>query len=96
MILGVSTLSETVGAIRPYTLRDVARKITADVLILVGEHDHFIPASQANDFAKTCTAARSVETVTFDTLSGGAEHCQLGAQTLWHAAFFSWMIRHFG
>lgn len=93
--LGVRTLPEAVGAIRPYTLQDVAAKITADVLILVGEHDHFIPASQADDFSKACTAAKSVETVTFDTLSGGAEHCQLGAQTLWHAAFFSWMIRKF-
>ncbi|AQU88671.1 dipeptidyl aminopeptidase [Komagataeibacter nataicola] len=93
--LGVSTLPEAVAAMRPYTLRDVAGRITADVLILVGEHDHFIPASQAEDFGKTCTAARSVETVTFNTLSGGAEHCQLGAQTLWHAAFFSWMVRRF-
>ncbi|QHC36798.1 S9 family peptidase [Komagataeibacter xylinus] len=94
--LGVRTLSEAVEAIRPYTLKDVARKITADVLIFVGEHDHFVPVSQADDFTKACTAARSIETVTFDTLSGGAEHCQLGAQTLWHAAFFSWMIQKFG
>ncbi|WP_308718798.1 hypothetical protein [Komagataeibacter xylinus] len=73
----------------------MARKITADVLILVGEHDHFVPVSQADDFAKACTTARSVETVTFATLSGGAEHCQLGAQTLWHATFFSWLISKF-
>ncbi|OAG74545.1 2,6-dihydropseudooxynicotine hydrolase [Gluconobacter japonicus] len=93
--LGVTTLPEAAKAMTSYTLRDVAQKITSDVLILVGENDHFVPASQADDFAKACTAARSVETVTFDTLSGGAEHCQLGAQTLWHATFFSWMISKF-
>ncbi len=27
--------------------------------------------------------------------SGGAEHCQMGAQTLWHANFFDWMSAKF-
>lgn len=27
--------------------------------------------------------------------SGGAEHCQMGAQTLWHADFFDWMSLKF-
>ncbi|ARW16045.1 alpha/beta hydrolase family protein [Komagataeibacter europaeus] len=94
--LGVSTLEQVLDALKAYTLAGVAEKITADVLTLVGERDHFIPASQADDFARACTHARSVETVMFDVLSGGAEHCQLGAPTLWHAAFFDWMVRKFG
>lgn len=94
--LGAETTEKAIHLLRSYTLRDVAKKIVADVLIFVGERDHFVPTSQADDFTKACTVAKSVETVFFDTLSGGAEHCQLGAQTLWHAAFFDWMIRKFG
>ncbi|MBE7729077.1 S9 family peptidase [Komagataeibacter sp. FXV3] len=94
--LGVSTLEQVLEALKSYTLAGIAEKITADVLTLVGERDHFIPASQADDFAHACTRARSVETVMFDVQSGGAEHCQLGAPTLWHAALFDWMVRKFG
>jgi hypothetical protein len=41
------------------------------------------------------TVARSVTTKIYDHASGGAEHCQLGAQTLWHADFFDWMSAKF-
>jgi hypothetical protein len=41
------------------------------------------------------TAARSDATKVYDRASGGAEHCQMGAQTLWHADFFDWMSAKF-
>ena len=87
---------ETVEALRAYTLKNVAAKIKADVLILAGAQDHFIPVGQVADFQKQLTGARSVTTVIYDRESGGAEHCQLGAQTLWHADFFDWMDKKFG
>lgn len=93
--LGVSSMEDAVKTLSAYSLAGVAGNITADVLTLVGEHDHFIPATQAEDFSKTCIRAKSVETVVYDIASGGAEHCQLGAQTLWHASVFSWMVRKF-
>jgi len=41
------------------------------------------------------TAARSVESAIYDRASGGAEHCQEGASTLWHETFFDWLLRRF-
>jgi alpha-beta hydrolase superfamily lysophospholipase len=94
--LGVESIEEIASGFEPYRLEPVAHRITADVLILAGESDHFVPLEQAKAFETACTAARSVETVAFDKASGGAEHCQLGAHTLWHEIFFDWMIRRFG
>jgi hypothetical protein len=32
----------------------------------------------------------------YDRASGGAEHCQLGAHTLWHRDLFDWIAATFG
>jgi len=32
----------------------------------------------------------------YDEASGGAEHCQLGAVTLWHQHLFDWLTAKFG
>lgn len=93
--LGVDTVEAGQAAFSAFRLQDAAPKIAGDVLILAGQADHFVPAGQAEDFAAACTGARSVETRIFDRQSGGAEHCQLGAHTLWHEVFFDWMLAHF-
>lgn len=95
-VLNTSTAMQTLEALRAYTLEKVAAQIKADVLIFAGAHDHFVPVSQAADFERRLTGARSVTTVIYDVESGGAEHCQLGAQALWHADFFDWMEEKFG
>ena len=61
------------------------------MLILAGAQDHFIPVNQAANFASALTAARSVRSIVYDRASGGAEHCQMGAQALWHADLFDWI-----
>jgi hypothetical protein len=55
-----------------------------------------VPIEQVARFEKALTAARSVTTKICDRASGGAEHCQLGTQTLWHADFFHWISAKFG
>lgn len=92
-VLGTASAIETVEALGRYTLAPVASRIKADVLILAGAEDHFIAASQAADFAQALTAARSVLSIVYDRASGGAAHCQMGAQSLWHADFFDWIER---
>lgn len=92
---GFSDPDDFVKIVEPYTLAPVASLIKGDVLILAGGEDHFIPVKQVSDFENACTGARSVESVVFDRESGGAEHCQLGANTLWHEVFFDWIIRRF-
>jgi len=43
-----------------------------------------VTASQTADFARALTAACSVCSIVYDRASGGAEHCQMGAQSLRH------------
>jgi alpha-beta hydrolase superfamily lysophospholipase len=94
-VLGTKGPLETVEALQKYTLAAIAHRIKSDVLILAGAEDHFVPLEQVGQFEKALTSARSVTTKIYDRASGGAEHCQLGAQTLWHADFFDWMAKKF-
>ncbi|MBR1146648.1 S9 family peptidase [Bradyrhizobium sp. AUGA SZCCT0431] len=87
---------DTTKAMQKYSLAGVAQQIKGDVLILAGADDHFVPIGQVEQFERELTKARSVTTKIYDRASGGAEHCQLGAQTLWHADLFDWMQVKFG
>lgn len=78
-VLGTTSATETIKVLASYTLASAAGPIEADVLILEGSEDHFIPASQAADFARALTAARRVCSIVYDRASGGAEHCQMEA-----------------
>jgi alpha-beta hydrolase superfamily lysophospholipase len=94
-VMGTRGLIETAEALRAYTLQDVAQRIKCDVLIFAGKDDHFVPVEQLKQFEDSLTQARSVTSVIYDRESGGAEHCQLGAITLWHATFFDWLLEKF-
>jgi dienelactone hydrolase len=94
-VMGTRDLLETAEALRAFTLQRVAQRIKCDVLILAGADDHFVPIEQVKKFENSLTQARSVTTVVYDRESGGAEHCQLGAVTLWHATFFDWLAQKF-
>lgn len=93
--LGARDPLEAGKIFRDYSLRDVASRIKGDVLILAGAEDHFVPIEQVDEFEQALTGARSVTTRIYDRQSGGAEHCQLGAHTLWHCDFFDWMMAKF-
>jgi dienelactone hydrolase len=92
---GVQTLEEIVARTSAYRLADVAGRISCDVLVLAGMEDEGIPVAQAAAYVAALTGARSVEKAIYDRASGGAEHCQEGASTLWHETFFDWLLRHF-
>jgi pimeloyl-ACP methyl ester carboxylesterase len=92
---GMQTNDEILERAKAFRLADVAGRITGDVLVLVGEEDEFIPVAQGAAFVAALTGARSVERAYFDRASGGAEHCQEGASTLWHETFFDWLLRRF-
>ncbi len=94
-VMGTHGRIETAEALNAYTLQHVAQRIKGDVLILAGEDDHFVPVEQVKQFEQSLIQARSVTSVIYDRESGGAEHCQLGAVTLWHAAFFDWLAQKF-
>ena len=94
-VMGTRGPIETARAFDAYTLAGVAHRIRCDVPILAGVRDHFVPLSQVQDFERALTHARSVTTCVYDEASGGAEHCQLGAVTLWHQDFFDWVTACF-
>lgn len=94
-VMGTRTAMETYDAMQKFTLAPVADRISADVLILAGADDHFIPLKQVEDFRSALRNARSVTTHVYERESGGAEHCQLGAHTLWQGDLFSWIQRKF-
>jgi len=93
--LGTKHPLDTIAEMEKFTLEGIAQRIKSDVLILAGTEDHFVPFEQVAQFEKSLTGARSVTTKIYDRASGGAEHCQFGAQTLWHADFFDWLLAKF-
>lgn len=93
--LGATDIASMQAMTKAYTLQPVAERIRQHVLILAGEHDHFIPAHQVTAFQHSLVNARSVTTRVFDQASGGAEHCQVGSVSLVHAALFDWLTTTF-
>jgi dienelactone hydrolase len=93
--LGATGPFELLDAFKAYRLGPVAARIKADVLILAGADDHFVPSDQMELFRRSLTQARSVTAMEFDRASGGSQHCQLGAPSLWHAALFDWLQARF-
>ena len=94
--LGSVGLTEMLTAARLYTLDGVAERIHQDVLILAGTEDQFIPFGQVERYRRALSNARSITTKLYDPASGGHEHSQLGAPTLWQADFFDWVQEKFG
>ncbi len=94
--LGKARTLDVVDALSAFTLEGVAGRIRQDVLILAGEEDQFVPLEQVEQYRRALVNARSVTTKVYDRASGGAEHSQLGAPTLWQADFFDWMEEKFG
>ena len=93
--LGASGLTGLLDTARLYTLVGVAEHIAQDVLILAGIDDQFIPLHQVEQYQRALVNARSVTTKIYDRASGGHEHSQLGATTLWQADFFDWIEEKF-
>jgi dienelactone hydrolase len=73
----------------------VAQRIRQDVLILAGEDDQFVPVEQVDQYRSALVNARSITTRVYDRASGGAEHSQMGAPTLWQADLFDWLSEKF-
>jgi alpha-beta hydrolase superfamily lysophospholipase len=93
--LGRSEPLAAVEAFAPYTLAGVAERIRQDVLIFAGEEDQFVPVEQVEQYRSSLANARSVTAKVYDRASGGSEHSQLGASTLWQADLFDWIEEKF-
>ena len=90
---GLSNPLAVADAMQTMTIAPVVDRIHADVLLMGGTNDHFTPNDEIDKVKAGLTNARSVTSVVFDHASGGAEHCQLGAQSLWQATVFDWIAK---
>jgi pimeloyl-ACP methyl ester carboxylesterase len=75
------------GAATPYDFfrstiatntRNISQRVHADVLLLAGADDHYVPLKQLGRQARNLTKARSVTTRTFTAAEQASNHCQLG------------------
>ena len=95
-VFGLSTPLAVIDTFKSYRIGPVADRITADVLLLAGTADQFVPLEQLDQERKALTNARSVTAIVFDSESGGSLHCQIGAPSLWQSALFDWLEAKFG
>jgi pimeloyl-ACP methyl ester carboxylesterase len=75
------------GAATPYdffrstvamSTRKISHNVRADVLLVAGADDHYVPLKQLGRQAANLTNARSVTTRTFTAAEQASNHCQLG------------------
>jgi pimeloyl-ACP methyl ester carboxylesterase len=89
--LGVDDPVDVPDAMSKFNLAEVAGKIRCPILIVSGEKDHLVPVEQVEKLRSKLVNAKSVTTRIFDVESGGAEHCQIGAFSLFYEELFDWM-----
>jgi pimeloyl-ACP methyl ester carboxylesterase len=76
-------------ALRDYSLRDHAGKITCPVLVCAAEGDNV--SASAGQLANALTCEK--EFPGFTAREGAGDHCEAGARTLYHARSFGWLDR---
>lgn len=74
-----------------HTLKGIEKNIQCDVLLLSGEHDHYIPSSHYEILMEKLTKARSLSGRIFTEAEGGVEHCQVGNHSLASDCIQEWL-----
>jgi pimeloyl-ACP methyl ester carboxylesterase len=88
--IGADTPFDLLEKTDPYSLAEVADKITCDVLIMSSDKDHLIPNSEARRFKQHIRNTRSLQEHSFLDADGAGEHCLAGATEQFHQVFFEW------
>ena len=92
-VLGVNNMDEAMEALRPFTLKNVAARITCPILITHGEHDTIVPVENAYRLFNEISSKHK-ELKVFHSDEGGAEHCQVNSVQIGLAYMADWMIEH--
>ncbi|MCA9874984.1 MAG: alpha/beta fold hydrolase [Anaerolineales bacterium] len=90
-VMGIDDYAEVLNQYRFYEISQDAPEVTAPVLLLAGENDHFVNATLITTTEDSFKQAASITSITYDAQSGADEHCQVGAMNLWTADFFEWV-----
>lgn len=78
---------------RHYEIAADAPRVRAPVLLLAGATDHFVPIEMARASRDAFRGSRDVTVIEYSRQSGGGEHCQVGATTLWTSDLFAWLAK---
>ena len=77
-VTGTSTAYDFLRSTTRFNTRRVSQLVTADVLLLAGADDHYVPLKQLRRQAANLVRARSVTTRTFTAAEQASNHCQVG------------------
>ena len=95
-VMGIDDYAEVLNQYRYYEISQDAPEVTAPVLLLVGENDHFVNEELVVTTADSFRQAASITSIIYDAQSGADEHCQVGAMHLWSADLFEWVYANLG
>jgi pimeloyl-ACP methyl ester carboxylesterase len=77
-VTGTATAYDFLRSTTRFDTRRVSQLVTADVLLLAGADDHYVPLKQLRRQAVNLVRARSVTTRTFTAAEQASNHCQVG------------------
>jgi pimeloyl-ACP methyl ester carboxylesterase len=77
-VTGTATPYDFLRSTTTMSTRTISDRVRADVLLLAGADDHYVPLSQLGRQAGNLTNARSVTTRIFTAAEQASNHCQLG------------------
>ena len=77
-VTGTSTAYDFLRSTTRFNTRRISQLVTADVLLLAGADDHYVPLKQLRRQAANLVHARSVTTRTFTAAEQASNHCQVG------------------
>jgi pimeloyl-ACP methyl ester carboxylesterase len=77
-VTGTATPYDFLRSTTAMSTRKISHRVRADVLLLAGADDHYVPLSQLGRQAGNLTNARSVTTRIFTAAEHASNHCQLG------------------
>jgi hypothetical protein len=87
LVHGVASPIDYLLALREYSLKDHAAKITCPVLVCGAEGDDI--SASAPQLAEALTCPKQY--IHFSAAEGAGDHCEAGARTLYHARSFGWL-----
>jgi len=77
-VTGTGTPYDFLRSTTAMNTRKISHRVRADVLLLAGADDHYVPLRQLARQAGTLSKARSVTTRVFTAAEQASNHCQLG------------------
>jgi pimeloyl-ACP methyl ester carboxylesterase len=90
-VMGKDSPSKFLRELQKYTTRDISRRVTQNVLLMAGEHDHFLNIRQYYQQSSALANARSISGRIFTSKEQAQNHCQIGNIELAINTMINWL-----